>query len=51
MLLKEAFENALKDKMTPEDKLATAKEVKEMPFTSLLKHVLGDKEETEVGLL
>ena len=47
MLLKEALENAMKDKMTAEDKLAAAQEMKSIPFTSLLKHVLGDDEADE----
>lgn len=41
MLLKEALDQALGDKMGTEERERAAREMKDIPFTSLLKQVLG----------
>ena len=47
MLLKEALDQALKDKMKTEDQEKYKREMKEIPFTSLLKQVLGQDKDVD----
>ena len=47
MLLKEALDQALKDKMKTEDQEKYKKEMKDIPFTSLLKQVLGQDKDVD----
>ena len=49
MLLKEALEHAVIDQMKSEDKKPTEKQMKEVPFTSLLHHVLGEDRADQVN--
>ena len=42
MLLREALDQALGDKMATDERARAAKEMKDIPFTSLLKQVLGE---------